>query len=101
MPLRERNRPILAALLVVVPALLLVTSLREALLRWRWEHLCERICGPFLPADMPAGSIAAWHRALDWHSPLAVAGAATVVLLALWIGWRRGRITATDRAHRG
>jgi len=102
MPLRERSQSIHAALRVAAPALLLLfTSLTEALQRWRWQHLCERICGPFLPADMPAAWSASWHRALDWHTPLAVAGAAALVLLALWIGLCRGRSTTNGRKRDG
>ncbi|MDZ7651356.1 MAG: hypothetical protein U5L03_01685 [Burkholderiaceae bacterium] len=48
---------------------------------------------------MPPASIASWHRALDWHTPLAVAGAAALVLLALWIGLCSGRATTVKRAR--
>jgi hypothetical protein len=98
MPCRERSQPVSAPLWVAAPALILLeTSLAEALQRWAWERVCLMTCSPFLPADMPAAWIASWRRALDWHTPLAVAGGAALVLLALWIGLRHGSACAHDR----
>ena len=98
MPMHERSQPVSAPLWVAAPAvLLLLTSLAEARQRWAWERVCRMTCGPYLSADMPAAWIASWHRALDWHTPLAVAGVAALVLLALWIGLRHGCSTAHVR----
>jgi hypothetical protein len=98
MPMHERSQPVSAPLWLAAPALLLLLmSLAEALQRWAWEREFRMTCGPYLPADLPAAGIASWHRALDWYTPLAVAGAAALVLLALWIGLRHGCATAQDR----
>jgi hypothetical protein len=98
MPMHERSQPVSAPLWVAAPALLLLlTSLAEARQRWAWERVCRMTCGPYLSADMPAVWIASWQRAVDWHTPLAVAGVAALVLLALWIGLRHGSACAHDR----
>jgi hypothetical protein len=92
MNLRERSRPASAALLLAAPALgLLAAGLALALERWHWAMVCVRICGPFLPADLPQREIEAFRRALDWHTPLALAAAAALAVLALWLGLRAGR----------
>ena len=89
---RERSRRASAAVLLATPALgLLASSLVLAFERWRREWICARVCGPFLPADLSGRERAALLRAMDWQSPLAVAAAAALVLLALWAGWRFGR----------
>jgi hypothetical protein len=89
---RERSQPASVALLLAAPALcLLAASLLLAFERWRWESICVRICGPFLPVELPYRDIDAFRRAMDWHTPLAVAAAAALVLVALWAGARVGR----------
>jgi hypothetical protein len=98
MPLHGRGQPVSAPLWVAALALLLLlTSLAQARQRWAWERVCRMTCGPYLPADLPAAWIASWHRALDSYTPLAVAGAAALVLLALWIGLHHGCATAHDQ----
>lgn len=89
---RERSTRASAAVLLAAPALsLLAASLLLAFERWRWESICVRVCGPFLPIDLPHRELETWRRAMDWHTPLMVATAAALVLLALWAGWRCGR----------
>jgi hypothetical protein len=98
MPMHERSPPVSASLWVAAPALLLLlTSLAQARERWAWERVCRMACGPYLSADTSAAWIASGRRALDWHTPLVVAGAAALVLLALWIGLHHGCATAHDR----
>jgi hypothetical protein len=88
---RERSLRPDPALLVAAPALgFLVAGLATALSRWRWQVVCERVCGPFLPADWPPAWIESFRRAMDWQTPLAVAAVATLVLVALWAGLRSG-----------
>lgn len=88
---RERSQPVHAALLLAAPALcLLAASLLLALERWRWESICARVCGPFLPVGLAHRDIESLRRALDWHTPLAVAAGAALVLLAIGAGARAG-----------
>lgn len=89
---RQRSHRASAAVLLAAPALcLLASSLVLAFERWRWAWICVRVCGPFLPADLTHREREAFLRAMDWHTPLAAAAAAALVLLALWAGWRYGR----------
>jgi hypothetical protein len=100
MPMRERSQPLSAPLWVAAAALLLLlTSLAEARQRWAWDRVCRMTCAPYRSADLPAAWLASWDRAVDWQTPLTVAGVAALVLLALWIGVRQGVVAACDRTR--
>jgi hypothetical protein len=92
---RQRCHPASVALLVATVALgFLAVGLAVAFERWRWNLLCARICGPFLPADWPPAWIESFRKAMDWHTPLAVAAVAALGLVVLWTGRHAGRAAA-------
>ena len=55
----------------------------SAFQRWRFEHVCAMVCGPFVPVELAEH----YRRAFDWQSPLLMA-LAPLALLGCWMAFR-------------
>ena len=58
--------------------------LTETLQRWRFARICEMSCGPYWPAEL----VGQLRAAMDWQTPLALAGVPAVLAAVVWV-WRR------------
>jgi hypothetical protein len=59
-------------------------QLIEALQRWRFARICAMSCGPYWPAEL----VGQLRAAMDWQTPLALAGVPAVLAAVAWV-WRR------------
>ena len=57
--------------------------LASAFQRWRFEHFCAMVCGPFVPVELAEH----YRHAFDWQTPL-LAALLPLAFLGCWMAFR-------------